>query len=186
MDSFDMRITCLVNNLRTLGDTVEEVRVVQKFLREVPGEYGQIACSIETLLDLNNLSVEELIRRLRSVAQRCNVDTTPTTGGQILLVEEQWLARGKQREQGQGSSSGSGKGKYKGKGKPSSQGRDGGQQGGGRGMSKVKCYNCNKYANHFSRVPSRAANARSVSTCHMKKRVRPHCLSPACAWSPSR
>jgi hypothetical protein len=47
LDAFGMRITTLANNLRSLGDTVEEVKIIQKFLREVPSQYGQIACSIE-------------------------------------------------------------------------------------------------------------------------------------------
>ena len=46
LDAFGMRITGIANNLRSLGDTVEEIKVVQKFLREVPKQYAQIACSI--------------------------------------------------------------------------------------------------------------------------------------------
>ena len=80
LDAFGLRITALVNNLRSLGDTVDEVKVVQKFLREVPSQYAQIACSIETLLDLNGMSVEELIGRLRSAAERCSINTTDAGG----------------------------------------------------------------------------------------------------------
>ena len=113
-----MRITGIVNNLRSLGDTVEEIKVVQKFLREVPSQYAQIACSIETLLDLNGMSVEELIGRLRSAAEHCSI-TTADAGGQILLTEQEWIARGKQRDKGTSSGSKNG-----GKGKQQ-QGRDG-------------------------------------------------------------
>ena len=45
---------------------MDEVRVVQKFLCVVPSRYMQIALAIETMLDLNTLSVEELVGRLRS------------------------------------------------------------------------------------------------------------------------
>jgi hypothetical protein len=151
LDAFGMRITTLANNLRSLGDTVEEVKVIQKFLREVPDQYSQMACSIETLLDLKGMSVEELIGRLRSSAERCS-GGKDTSSGQLLLTEEEWMAWAKQREQGQGSSSGGAKDK-KGKGKQQNRGRDGGRRdsGGERDMSKVKCYNFNKYNNHFSR-----------------------------------
>jgi hypothetical protein len=154
LDAFGMRITTLANNLRSLGDTVEEVKIIQKFLREVPDQYSQMACSIETLLDINGMSVEELIGRLRSSAERCSGSTKDTSNGQLLLTEEEWMARVKQREQGQGSGSGNGKEKQKGKGKQQYRSRDGGRRdsgGGDRDMSKVKCYNCNKYQNHFSR-----------------------------------
>ena len=70
LDAFVMRITSLVNQLRTLGDNVEEVRVVQKLLRVVPSRYAQIAVVIETLLDLSTISVEELIGRLRTARRR--------------------------------------------------------------------------------------------------------------------
>ena len=40
LDGFAMRVTTLVNNLRSLGDNVEEVRVVRKILRVVPVRYA--------------------------------------------------------------------------------------------------------------------------------------------------
>ena len=39
VDDFSMRITGLVHNLRILGDTLEEEKVVKKFLRVVPPRY---------------------------------------------------------------------------------------------------------------------------------------------------
>lgn len=65
-----MRITSLVNQLYTLGDNVEEVRVVQKLLRVVPSRYAQIVVAIETMLGLRTISVEELIGRLRTTEER--------------------------------------------------------------------------------------------------------------------
>jgi hypothetical protein len=144
LDSFGMRITGIVNNLRTLGDDVQEVRVVQKILREVPSDYKQIVVSIETMLDITKMPVEELIGRLRSAMERCGNDTSNAAGGQVLLTEEEWIARSKRREHGQGSGSNGG-GKGKNRGKQNVKG------GGERDMSHVKCYNCNKYAGHFSR-----------------------------------
>uniref|UniRef100_A0ACD5XB40 Uncharacterized protein n=1 Tax=Avena sativa TaxID=4498 RepID=A0ACD5XB40_AVESA len=102
LDSFAMRITTLVNNLRSLGDTVDEVKVVQKILREVPERYAQMACSIETLLDLSTVSVEDLIGRLRSSEGRFGAAMGANAGsGTLLLTEAEWEAHRKQREQGQ-------------------------------------------------------------------------------------
>jgi hypothetical protein len=100
LDSFGMRITNLANNLRSLGDDVDEVKIVQKFLREVPKQYSQIACSIETLLDLEGMSVEELIGHLRSAEERCAIGGADDSGSKLLLTEEEWIARGKKKEQG--------------------------------------------------------------------------------------
>jgi hypothetical protein len=149
LDAFGMWITTLINNIQSLGDTVEEVKVMQKILHEVPERYGQMACSIETLLDLNTISVVELLGCLRSSDGRAGATVPATgTGNILLLTEEEWVACRKQREQGSGSNGGNPK--NKGKGKQQNQGRDAGRNG-DRDMMKVKCYNCNKFANHFSR-----------------------------------
>ena len=59
IDDFAMRLTGLVNNIRTLGDTLEEEKVVKKFLRVVPSKYTQVAISIEQLIDLKTLVVSK-------------------------------------------------------------------------------------------------------------------------------
>ena len=60
VDNIAMRLTGLVNNLHILGDKLNEEKVVEKFLRVVPPRYSRIALSIETLMDLDTMSVEEL------------------------------------------------------------------------------------------------------------------------------
>ena len=60
-----MRLTGLVNNLSIHGDPVGDARVVRKFLRVVPHKYAQVALSIETMVDLDTLTVEELTGRLK-------------------------------------------------------------------------------------------------------------------------
>lgn len=63
VDDFAMRLTGLVNNIHILGGTLEEEKVVKKFLRIAPFRYSQVAILIEQLLDLRNMSVEELTGR---------------------------------------------------------------------------------------------------------------------------
>ena len=71
MEDFANCITGLANNLRVLGDDMKDVEIVRKMLQVVPEHLAQVAISIETLLDLNDLSVEEVTGRLRTVKQRC-------------------------------------------------------------------------------------------------------------------
>ena len=59
-----MRLLGILTELQSLGDTVTELTAMQKFLRVVPPRYSQMACSIETLLDLSEMSIEELSGRL--------------------------------------------------------------------------------------------------------------------------
>jgi hypothetical protein len=75
IDDFGLRINSLAEKLRGLGEAVSEVRVVKKILRVLPKQYNQIAVSIETMLDINTLSVEELVGRLRAAEDRLDIDT---------------------------------------------------------------------------------------------------------------
>jgi hypothetical protein len=60
----------LANNLRSLGDHITDAEVVKKLLQVVPDRLNQAAVSLEMFLDLNNVSVEEVIGRLRVFEER--------------------------------------------------------------------------------------------------------------------
>nr|CAH67708.1 H0512B01.3 [Oryza sativa] len=106
IDDFALRLTSLVSQLGTLGERIEEQNVIEKFLRVVPERFSQIAMSIETLLDLSTLTIEDVTGCLKVAEERRPAPTSSTTpaGGQLLLTEEQWLARQKERQKGEGSS----------------------------------------------------------------------------------
>lgn len=70
VEDFGMRITNLVGNLRALGEIVEDIRVVKKFLRVVPARFTQVVVTIEMFCDLKALSVDELVGRLRVAEER--------------------------------------------------------------------------------------------------------------------
>nr|CAE03285.2 OSJNBb0046P18.1 [Oryza sativa Japonica Group] len=98
VDDFSMRIGVLANNLRTLGDNITDAEVVQKLLQVVPEHLQQIAISIETLLDVNELSLEEVTGSLRSVEQRKQRKAVAASSrvdayGCLLFTEEEWLAK---------------------------------------------------------------------------------------------
>ena len=61
-----MHLSSLVSQLGVLDVKTPEPDVVRKFLSVVPPKFSQMTCSIETLLDLNALSIEELIGRLKA------------------------------------------------------------------------------------------------------------------------
>jgi hypothetical protein len=55
MEDFSMRLSGMVQHLATLGEIVEEPKVVSKFLRCVPHQYKQIVVAINTLLDVKTM-----------------------------------------------------------------------------------------------------------------------------------
>jgi hypothetical protein len=66
------------------GDIDEQKAV--KYLCVVPKKYTQIALSIETLLDLSTLSIEEVTGRLKAVDDREEVPPTNP-----ILVDDKML-----------------------------------------------------------------------------------------------
>jgi uncharacterized membrane protein YgcG len=133
VEEFAMRISSLANQLRSLGDEIPDKKVVKKMLQSVPDHLEQVAISMETLLDLDALSIEEAAGHLQAVENRRRKKTVAPAqdaGGQLLLTEEQWKARCKtssgEKSGGHGSGGGGGRGGGRGRGR-----------GGGRGGAQT-------------------------------------------------
>ena len=63
-----MRLTNLMEQMVRNDDTdLDEERVVEKFLRCMPKRYEQLVFSIETLLDLESLSIDDVTGRFKVV-----------------------------------------------------------------------------------------------------------------------
>ena len=97
---------------------MEDEDLVTKLLCVVPAKYSQLAMSIETMLDISTLSLEDVAGRLR-VAESRSAPAPKKEKPKLLLTEEEWTARIKEkRRSGEGSSRGGdrGGGKQQGKG----------------------------------------------------------------------
>ena len=53
-------------------------------------KYIQIALSIETMLDLSSLTIEDVTGLLRAVDERLELATATKDSGKLLLTEEEW------------------------------------------------------------------------------------------------
>jgi hypothetical protein len=69
VEEFALRLQGMVSQPAVLGNAVQE-EVVKKYLRIVPKKYEQVAVSIETMLDLANISIEEVIGQLMAAEDR--------------------------------------------------------------------------------------------------------------------
>ena len=128
-----------------------EEKIVRKLLRVVPRRYRQMALSIETLIDLTTLSIEDLTGRLLAVDD--HPDSNGEDVGQALLGEKEAPARNT-KQTGQsardtgigGVNTGS---RQQGRGGRGRNGNGGDtkstpSQTGSRNVSKDKCRYCGK------------------------------------------
>jgi hypothetical protein len=180
VEDFALRTSNLLCELQTLGDKTTELDAVQKMLRVVPTQYNQMACSIETLLDLSTLSLEELSGRLAASEGRGSPDQED--GGRLLLTMEEWAGR---QQHGQGSSSGS-----KGSPRPKPQGGSSGEKEKGGATAAMPHHDAPATATTAARrgtgprsagKQSAIANARSRQTFLRQTRRR----ALRCSWSSS-
>jgi hypothetical protein len=176
-EDFVNRITGLAAELRQLGDNISNTEIVRKMLQVVPEHLSQVAISIETLLDINTIAVEEVTGMLRAVEQRRKRAPILDNHGRQLLCEEEWMTKLKLHEsegKGGGSSSGNAsgmKGGARGKGRGRGNGDGAASSSHDVGKSKFRsgpgsakkdqCKCCGKYG-HWAR------------DCHSKPKVEAH------------
>ncbi|XP_071685113.1 uncharacterized protein [Lolium perenne] len=113
VETFALPLSTILSDLEMLGDPEDEPKAARKFLRVLPRKYRQMASSIESLLDIKMMSIEELSGRLLVVEENEAVDGEDDSG-KLLLTEEEWHARFARGAHG-GNSSGSGGDHHQGK-----------------------------------------------------------------------
>ena len=74
IEDFALRLTGVVQRLATLGDPEPDEKVMAKYLRVVRPRYKQLIISIETLLDISQLSIKEVTGRLKAAD---DIEPTP-------------------------------------------------------------------------------------------------------------
>jgi hypothetical protein len=72
IDDFDVRVGQITNQLTVLGFKYKEEEIVCMFLQALPLRLEQIATSIETLVDWETITIDELIGRLKPSEERIN------------------------------------------------------------------------------------------------------------------
>lgn len=72
---------------------------MKKLLHAVPSKFVQIASTIEQFADLENMTVEEVIGRLKAHEERIpgHSENTETTVGKILLTCQEWVDKEKKK-----------------------------------------------------------------------------------------
>lgn len=71
IDDFVGKISEISSKSAALGETMEEPKLVKKFLKSLPRKkYIHIVASLEQILDLNTTNFEDIIGRVKAYEER--------------------------------------------------------------------------------------------------------------------
>jgi transposase InsO family protein len=119
IEDFTLRFTGFLQRLADLGDLEPDVKAIKKFLSVVRPSYKQLVVSMEAFVDLSKLSIDEVVRTLKSVDE-VEEEVPPSSNKpveKLLLTHEEWLERYKPHaDGGRGGSTSGGRGKGRGRG----------------------------------------------------------------------
>ncbi|KAL4580126.1 hypothetical protein LXL04_016306 [Taraxacum kok-saghyz] len=107
VDEFVVKVSNIVSTMRALGDTVVEAYVVKKILRAVPSKFLQIASTREQFVDLDEMTVEEVIGRMKAHEEQIN-GHGETEDRKLLMTHQERCGHGRggsHEKDGSGSNS---------------------------------------------------------------------------------
>ncbi|WOG92348.1 hypothetical protein DCAR_0311612 [Daucus carota subsp. sativus] len=162
---FVTRLKTVTNEMKRNGESLDDVRVMEKLLRSLTRKFDYVVTSIEESKDLSTISIDELVGSLQAHEQRMNQYDDASHLEKALQSKvsigdsSSSSARGRGGFRG-GYRGGRGRGRQsynRGQNSEGYQPSGRGQNFRGRGRggfqrrdkSQYQCYNCNKYG-HFS------------------------------------
>ena len=160
IDTFIDKLTEISSKSASLGTTIEEPKLVKKFLKTLPrNKYIHMFASLEQVLDLNTTSFEDIVGRLKAYEERISEEEEEETDDRGKLMypnsEPQQDGYGSGRGRGCGGRSnwrgGRGLGRYGG----FYVQREAYKQGlyGTKDKSHITCFSCDKLGHYASECP---------------------------------
>ena len=156
IDTFIGKLAEISSKTASLGEVIEEPKLVKKFLKSLPRKkYIHMVASLEQVLDLNTTSFEDIIGRMEAYEERINEEEEEQSDdtGKLMYASGEAQHEGYGRGRGRG-----GRGNWRG---GRGRGRYGGfyaqreayKQGQNKDKSHITCFSCDKLGHYASECP---------------------------------
>ncbi|XP_052622199.1 uncharacterized protein LOC111909796 [Lactuca sativa] len=106
IDEYASQLSGIVSKSSSLGETVNDKKMVKNFLTSLPRRFIHIVASIEQILDLRSVGFEDVVGRLKAYEERTCDDSDQ---GKLLLNNESGRGKSKSGGRSRGSRNNNGK-----------------------------------------------------------------------------
>ena len=162
IDMFVGRLSEITSKSASLGEVIEEPKLVKKFLKSLPRKkYIHMVASLEQVLDLNETSFEDIVGRMKAYEERVaedEEDDIAVDQEKLMYANMDYSQDGNSGNYGRGRGRG-GRGSWRGRGRGRSgsfqQQRDAYKQGKGRDLSHITCFQCDKQGHYATECPDK-------------------------------
>lgn len=148
IDTFSGKLSELSSKAASLGQSIDQPKLVKKFLNALPDKFILMTASLEQMLDLNKTPYEDIVGRLKAYEERIKGRTAHTQQNNLLFSSSETTYNQNTRGRGRGSYRVRGQGNGgRGRGRSGTSERNKEK----RDYSQITCFNCNKKG-HFKSV----------------------------------
>ncbi|MFS7922645.1 putative transcription factor interactor and regulator CCHC(Zn) family [Helianthus anomalus] len=161
IDEYASKLSSIASKVATLGEKIEERKMVKKLFTSLLRRFIHIVASLEQVLDLKTVGYEDVFGRLKAYEERIKEEDNAYDNSSKLMFSksESSSSCGRDSGRGQGRVSHSSRGRDRGQDNTQNCGpqednktRDNGKQKDKKcDLSGIKCYRCDKYGHFVSR-----------------------------------